>query len=187
MNVKKLANLVALGTREEDVLDIMGIEQQELLTALTDPQVKQAIQEQKDEQYQTHNDINQGWDLVEQLGITNVIQTLQQNPDPSFALAAATQANKMRRREAGTGQIQPINAQQNNVVVVRLSQNFTDRINDRMPFAQEERQISSQGMPKDINTMTIRDAENALLPEETKAVEMFEEGEQMLGVTRAGR
>ena len=164
MNTEKLANLIATGVREEDILDIMGCSLAEYQEALASGETKQQIQQAKTERHEQFTDINSGWDAIEQHGIATVLQTLMQNPDPSFALAAATQANKMRRRDAGTGQIQPIHAQQNNVVVVQLNKDFTERLDGNFGA---ERTVSSAGMPKDVNAMPLQDAEKALLAVDT--------------------
>ena len=183
MNTEKLADLIAVGTREEDILEIMGCTQVELAEHINKPETQTAVQSAKDERYQTFNDINKGWDLAEQLGLHAVLQTLEHNPDPAFALAVASTANKMRRRDVGSGQVQPIQAQQNNVVIVRLNQDFTKELMEGRngtngkhngnggnghTFDAEASHVSSQGLPKDVNTLELREAEKILLPVETQ-------------------
>ena len=173
MNKEKLANLIACGVQERDILDIMACSGDEYRTALADPAVQKEIQTAKDERYQQYNDINDAWDAIEAQGANVVLQTLLSNPDPSFALAAATQANKMRRRDVGTGQIQPINAQQNNIVVLKLNQSFTEHLESRLQSDIEAtaEELSSEGMPKDMNSLSLVDAERILLPVETVEAE----------------
>ena len=80
----------------------------------------------------------------------------------------------MRRRDVGTGQIQPIHAQQNNVVVIRLNQSFTERLSERDVgdfLSAESGTVSSEGMPKDVNAMPLQEAEQVLLPAETVEAE----------------
>ena len=173
MNKEKLANLIACGVQERDILDIMACSDDEYRTALADPAVQKEIQTAKDKRYQQHNDINDAWDAIEAEGANVVLHTLLNNPDPSFALAAATQANKMRRRDVGTGQIQPINAQQNNIVVLKLNQSFTEHLENRLQSDIEAttEELSSEGMPKDMNSLSLVDAERILLPVETVEAE----------------
>ena len=174
MNTEKLVNMLAVGVREEDILDVLGCSIEEYQQALADPGTQLAVKQAKQERYQNTHDVNEMWDQMERIAGGVVLETLMTNPDPSFALAAATQANKMRRRDVGTGQIQPIHAQQNNVVVIRLNQSFTERLNERDVgdfLESEPGMVSSEGMPKDVDAMPLQDAERVLLPVETVEAE----------------
>ena len=164
----KLANMVALGIAEEDICDILGCSMAEYYETLKAPGIAELIRREKEGRFRAFSDLNDGWNTVEEMGVAAVVQVLQTNPDPSFALAAATHANKMRRRDpmrtgcenerTGNETIQP---QAGNTVVVQLNQDFVQKLEKRGDAPLKA--LNGGGLPKEVDTLPLPEAEKMLM------------------------
>ena len=85
MNTQKLANLLAAGIREVDILDIMGCSMEDYQAAVALPATQEQVQQAKDTRYQELHDVNDMWDQMERMGGQVVLETLMTNPDPNFS------------------------------------------------------------------------------------------------------
>ena len=78
------------------------------------------------EYFEQNQQLNDGWNSVEAMALTTVINNLEWSKDPDYALRAAMLANKANRR--GDVTQQPINGQAGARAVFHLTANFIEKL-----------------------------------------------------------
>lgn len=104
---------------------LITIEQVAAIKA-TEP-FKKAFSEKAQERQQRLMDLEDGWDTVEEKALAHVLQNLEYNCDPRYALLAARTANSATRRSPSAGGRAIDATRAGNVIVLSLNQNFINR------------------------------------------------------------
>lgn len=121
---KKAGMLAAYGLHDRAIADALLLSGEQIQAIKQTEEFKLAYSSGAQERAQRAIDLEEGWDLVETKALTTVLETLQHNRDPRFALNAAFTANRAQRRSpAGNGRV--IDASRaGNVIVLQLNTNF---------------------------------------------------------------
>ncbi len=124
--LEKLARMRSSGMTNVDIAQATGLSESRV-SQIFETKEFLAIQEVIGaEQFEQQELVNSGWDSVEALGISKVVETLQANPDPDFALRAAVVANKATRR--GNYKNNPIAQRAGVKAVIVLNNTFVERL-----------------------------------------------------------
>ena len=104
--IERVAKYATMLVPNEQIARATGLNTDQLAKVMALPEYTAAVETLSAEQLEQHDTLNRGWDAVEDQAVAVVLQTLQANPDPDYALRAATMANKAVRRGAGSNPLQ---------------------------------------------------------------------------------
>ena len=128
----KLAKLAHRGASIKSMAAVFNLEESQILQLVETPDYRAELSTISIEEFDKSNIVDQGWDAVEEMSISNVIDNLRMNPDPDFALKAAALANKAIRRNgsAGNKQNTPIQVNTNLQAVIQIQPAFAKTLQD---------------------------------------------------------
>lgn len=92
-------SLAAHGCSDQAIVDMLLLSMEQVLAIKDTEEFKSKYADIANDIIQRQVDANEGWDVVEQKAIMQIMQTLEFNRDPKYALFAATAANKAVRRK----------------------------------------------------------------------------------------
>lgn len=149
--LQKLARMELHGIAREQTAMALGVSESRISQVILTDEFLEHAQTVAGENFQQNELINKGWDGIEALGIKRVVQALQQDPEPEFALRAATFANKAQRRGGFTNQ--PISqaagvraiVQLNSTFVQKLQQNFNIEKQDNSAMVENQKDSNFLG------------------------------------------
>lgn len=101
--------------------------------------------------------LNQGWDSLEALSLSYIIEHIKTDPDPDYALTAAKIANAAKRHGVVADMVRNINPQNGRTVTLSLTARYTTQKRDREPAI-----FDVPSPKKDENTLDIESAESLL-------------------------
>ena len=104
--IERVAKYATMFVPNEQIGRATGLSTGQLAKVMALPEYTTVLEQISSEQLEQNDTLNRGWDAVEDQAVTIVLQTLQANPDPDYALRAATVANKAVRRGAGANPLQ---------------------------------------------------------------------------------
>lgn len=134
-----LAKHSVMGTNEEALCDILGVEIATLQEWMTTPeylQVRGFIAARYAQQLAIQA---AGWDDVESLAVQGLAKIVKTNNDPDFLLKAAAVANRAQRRAKPTNDVLDPSKSQNQTVIT-----LTKRMVERLTGASRERAVEEQ-------------------------------------------
>lgn len=119
--------LAVYGMADRAIADTLLISVEQVLLIRQSDEFKKAFATKAQERQQRLMDLEDGWDTVEEKALSAVLENLEYNRDPRYALLAARTANSATRRSpSSTGRV--IDARQSgNVIVLTLNQNFIQK------------------------------------------------------------
>jgi hypothetical protein len=120
--IERIAHLVVAETPVDQIGIITGLTAAEVILLKDKDECKRQVAVIMGEQIEEAQNLNNGWDAVENQAIGIVLDNLRWNKDPKFALAAAAQANRAVRR--GRSGNQALNASNGARAVINLQMNF---------------------------------------------------------------
>jgi hypothetical protein len=125
----RAGSLAAHGLMDTQIVDILLISREQLEAIKPSPEYKTKYSEVAEEVIQRQIDMDEGWDGVEEKALAHVLQALEYNRDPKYALFAAKTANNAQRKTKRDDPRLTINAnsQQTNIIVLNLNKNFVDK------------------------------------------------------------
>ncbi len=122
--LEKIARMALFDVPEAQIAKAVGIGD---ITEYTESQeYKDVLARISTEYFEQNQQLNDGWNSVEALALTAVVDNLTWSKDPDFALRAAGMANKANRR--GDVTQEPINGQAGARAVFHLTQNFIQKL-----------------------------------------------------------
>lgn len=149
----KIARLTAMNVPTEQIAQACGITKGRVSQLTATEEFNEVLLQYYNEDFEQQDTLNRGWDAVEEEALGTVLETLQHNPDPDFALRAATMANKAQRRGGVNGN-QPINGNASASAVINLNQVFVDKL-QHISVGREAIDANA----KRIDALPIKDAE----------------------------
>lgn len=124
----RVGALAVYGMVDRAIADTLLITVEQVLLIKNTEEFKKAFAAKSQERQQRLMDLEEGWDTVEEKALNAVLENLEYNRDPRYALLAARTANSATRRSpSSTGRV--IDASRaSNVIVLSLNQNFVNKI-----------------------------------------------------------
>ena len=122
--LEKIARMALFDVPEAQIAKAVGLE--DIADYIESQEYKDVLARISTEYFEQNQQLNDGWNSVEALALTAVIDNLTWSKDPDFALRAAGMANKANRR--GDVTQQPINGQAGARAVFHLTQNFIQKL-----------------------------------------------------------
>lgn len=130
----RCGSLSAHGLSDGQISAALFLSDEQILAARNSTAFKKKYAEEAEAAIQAQIDRDEGWDGVEEKALKAVLETLDYNRDPKFALAAAAMANKATRRKGGQTDPKVIDHSQPQTNIIVLSMNRT--------FVQKNQQIN---------------------------------------------
>jgi len=152
----RVAKLVAMGTAQKQIAQACGLTESRISQLVDTDEFRARLAELQSEDLEQADLMNRGWDSVEELALGNVLEAMQANPDPQFALQVANSANRAQRR-GGIGNA-PINGKSGATAVIQLNLQFTERLQEIGKFGQRAIEAES----KRVDALPIAEAEHVL-------------------------
>lgn len=124
--LEKIAKMRVVSVPQNQIAAACGLSESRISQITSSDEYKLIEQKIAVTKFEETEMLNQGWDSVEAMGIQKVLTHLQNNPEPDFALRAASLANKAVRR--GTHQNNPIAQSAGVRAVIHLNPVFADKL-----------------------------------------------------------
>lgn len=123
----RAGSLAVYGMADRAIADTLLITVEQVLLVRQTEEFKKAFAAKSQERQQRLMDLEDGWDCVEEKALNAVLENLEYNRDPRYALLAARTANSATRRSpSSAGRV--IDATRgSNVIVLSLNQNFVNK------------------------------------------------------------
>ncbi|PNX50666.1 MAG: hypothetical protein BV456_05945 [Thermoplasmata archaeon M8B2D] len=135
----KLARMELHGVPRKQTAMAMGLSEGRISQIMETAEYASAAEIIAAENFDKNEMINKGWDGIEALGIRKVVEVLQNDPDPDFALRAATLANKASRR-GGFSQ-NPISQNVGVRAIINLNANFVEKLQQNFEITKDRTSI----------------------------------------------
>ena len=150
--LEKLARMKAANMTPGDIATATNLTEGRLSQIFNSEEFLTIAERVSNEQFEQQEMVNSGWDGIEALGITRVLEVLDNDPDPDFALKAAALANKAVRRGAHQNNpIVPANAGLKAVVV--LNNTFIENLKGNAILGDKSDEVSLTKQKKAVNFM----------------------------------
>jgi len=124
--LEKIARMVLYDVPHTQIALAVGISESRVSQILETDEFKNQMQAIATERFEQDSGINEGWDHLEAIALKNVLDRIQWNSDPEFALKAAMMANKAQRR--GQFNNRPLDAKDGVRAVINLTAQFIDQL-----------------------------------------------------------
>lgn len=136
---ERIATLLAQGVDREQVALAVGMRVSELEGLEDDERYRGVAQKVVLEHIEAEQDLNRGWDAVEEKALSTLLQHMQIKKDPDFMLRAAAVANKAQRRNLSVdpGRNAPLAMAAGARVVIQLNTQFLTGIHDLKTAARD--------------------------------------------------
>lgn len=183
----RAGSLAAHGLTDVAIADVLLLSLEQVKSCRESEEFKVKYAEVAKEQIDRQIDLAEGWDAVEEKAVQAVLESLQYNRDPKYALAAANVANKAERRKQIRDTAPAIDASKaaggTNIIVLKLNQNFiTSQRGDESAKIIDVTPIDKSLIPrKQVDLPTPKAVEEFLAPvKDGKKDEMMTEFERQL-------
>lgn len=122
----RAGGLAAHGLLDSQIRDALLLTDAQVAAIRESPEFKKKYAEVADEIIERQIEMDEGWDAVEQKALAQILQTMEYNRDPKYALFAAKTANSAKRRAKQDDPRLTINAQhsETNIVILNLNKKF---------------------------------------------------------------
>lgn len=171
-----ISNLLFQGASLEDIGRVVGLAAADIKDLQDNNAEFQAIQSEiLREKHESDTTRDQGWDRLEETALANVLETMQWNKDPEFALKAAMIANRANRRTARpANQALQAPANAGSRAVISLNLAFIQRLQSGALQPRTLEMVPN----KQSDVLSPTTVENALFPKQQKA----EEDDLLVGI-----
>lgn len=130
MMLEKLAKLAYDGASTKSISQCFNVEESQILEIIETDEYKKQLSVITVENLEQAQLLDKGWEGVESFAVSRVLNELQHNPDPDFALKAAQVANKAIRRNGTMRQNTPIQVNNNLQAVINIQPAFAKTLQD---------------------------------------------------------
>lgn len=124
---ERIAKLLAMDVDQKQIGKALGLSESRISQLVDSDEIQSRVAEIRNDDFEQADLMNRGWDTVEEESLGVVLDYLNHNPDPEFALKAAAQANKASRRHNHHGQPR-LNGGTNANAVINLSVAFINKL-----------------------------------------------------------
>jgi hypothetical protein len=185
----RVAHLCAHGLTDGKIADVLLLSITQIVEIKKTSEFKEEYHRLADEIIQRQVDLDEGWDLVEELSVATLAKTLEFNRDPKFALFAARTANQAKRRgnsgiDKGKNE-QPIidgTKQQSNVIQITLNRTYINRITDSESKAIDVTARQLAPPLKQADLPSSKHVENLLAPVRSGQKHIYSELEEAMAI-----
>lgn len=149
----RCGSLSAHGLSDMQIAAALFLSDEQILAARKSTAFKKKYAEDAETAIQAQIDRDDGWDAVEERAIKNVLESLEYNRDPKYALGAAAIANKaIRRKGSATDPKVLDNSQpQTNIIVLSMNKTYIQK-NDNRQINVPQRDVEQPQRRSDLPT-----------------------------------
>lgn len=128
----RAGSLSAHNLSDRQIADTLLLSDEQIRLVRESPEFKAKYAEVAEEVIERQIEMDEGWDAVENKAVAQILQTLEYNRDPKYALFAAKTANLAKRRARHEDPRLTINAahQETNIIVLNLNKKFVDKVSN---------------------------------------------------------
>jgi len=154
--LEKMARMALFDISQTQIAKAIGKSDSYVSEIMDTDEFKEVLAGISTEYFEQNQQLNDGWNSIEALALTQVVETLTWSKDPDYALRAAMLANKAQRR--GDVAKTPIDAQMGARAVINLTANFIQKLQQfgmekETPRTVDNIETSSEPPQKDANYM----------------------------------
>lgn len=173
--LEKLARMRSAGMQAVDIAVATSLTESRLSQIFATEDFMKVEELVANEQFEEQELMNAGWDGIEALGINKVVEHLNADPDPEFALKAAALANKASRR--GTHRNNPIATAAGGLkAVVVLNNTFVAQLQGNAVLGNKSGEKSLVNQKKAVNFMAPKCVQDLLhIPHADEQVQQVSE------------
>ena len=124
--IEKIARYESIGTPQWQIAKALGLSEGRISQVQGSDEYGAKLQEITNASLEQRQDINRGYDVVEEEALANVLINLRNSPDPDYAIKAMVAANRANRQPSMNGQ--PLNGQVNGHAVIKLNQVYINKL-----------------------------------------------------------
>ncbi len=159
----KLARLAHGGTSMKAISQIFNVDESKILQLIETSEYSKSLSEVAGEEAEKAALLDKGWDGIEELAMSNVVNALRHNPDPDYAIKAASLANKAIRRNGvhGMKQNTPIQVNQNLQAVIHIQPVFAKTLQENY-LVEDVKEVAKA--KKVVNALNPAAVKNLLMP-----------------------
>ena len=157
---ERIARMEQMGVKTSEIAQATGLTPGRISQIKADSNYKTMLANIEVSNLERFQSLNKGWDNVEAMSLTNVLQALKENPDPDFALRAASVANKASRH--GRHNI-PLNGNHGVRAVVHLNAVFAEKLQQNFNIKDRRSHMETLDQ-KDSSFMPPNEVETLLKP-----------------------
>ncbi len=158
-----------LEVTDEDVMRAVGISVEQFNIARESQGYREILARETIKEHERRQLNDEGWDSVEKVALTNILETMAWSKDPDYALKAAAVANKAIRNRRGKGNATIVPGETGARAVIYLERKFVTRVQSDMNGVSktiEETQVIKAVIPKkDTNMLNPAAVEQLMAPE----------------------
>lgn len=183
----RCGTLAAHGLTSQQIADTLLLSEAQVKACEQSPEYKNKYAETAEDVIQRQIEMDEGWDVVESKAIAAVIETLEFNRDPKYALFAAKTANAAKRRSRNQVENpRVIDAQVGTagprVISITMNKTF---INNAANGEQQAIDVTPRLLDqpkKRVDLPTPKAVENLLAPVRAKPQTLFSELEEAMNI-----
>ncbi len=159
--LEKMARMALFDVPLTQIAKAISVSDETITELMNTDTYQNILAEITTEYFEQNQGLNDGWNSIEALALTQVIETLKWTKDPDYALRAATMANRASRR--GDVKQQPIDGQTGARAVINLTANFIDKLQQ---FNVEH--VNGNGNGKIVNNEPAQKESDFMVPEKVE-------------------
>jgi len=173
--LEKLARMRSAGMQAVEIAVATNLSESRLSQIFKSDDFLKIEEVVANEQFEQQELVNSGWDGIEALGINKVLEHLDADPDPEFALKAAALANKAQRR--GNHRNNPIATAAGGLkAVVILNNTFVQQLQGNAVLGNKNENKSLVNQKKSVNFLAPKCVQDLLhIPHADERVEQVSE------------
>lgn len=157
--LEKMARMIHAGIPEKQLAGILQIDIANLPQILESQDFCTQLAIIEQDAFDNAQLKNEGWDGIEEKAMVHVLQALEGNADPDYALKAAVMANKAQRRGGNKHINSPIEIAPNLQTVIELHPVFVGEL--QQTFNINERKLEELPL-KDTNMLSVKGVHSLL-------------------------
>lgn len=125
----RIGSLAAHDIGDGAIADILCLSLAQVIAVKDTEEYKKKFAEEADRAIQAQIDRDEGWDAIEDAALVQILQTLEYNRDPKYALFAAKTANQAERRSKNknTPHVIDNSKQTTNIIVLNLNKGYVEK------------------------------------------------------------
>lgn len=125
---KKAGSLSAYGLGDRQIADALLLNEGQVAWAKSTQEFRDSFAVAAQSRAERAIELEEGWDALESRALATVLETIEHNRDPKFALHAAFVANKAARKSPSSAGRVIDAAHSGNVIMLQINQKFVTKI-----------------------------------------------------------
>lgn len=157
MMLEKLAKLAYDGASTKAMAQCFNVDESQVLDIVETDEYKKQLSIVINENVEQAQLLDMGWEGVESFGVSAVLAHLKTNPDPDFALKAASLANRAIRRNGVVRQNSTIQVNNNMQAIISIQPAFAKTLQDNYLVEDVSQDVFEKKITNALNPAGVKD------------------------------